>query len=929
LLAGARSGSSGVLVLRGEAGVGKSTLLEHALAEADGFTVLRGVGVESESQLAYAALHQILRPAFDRIERLPQPQAAALNAAFALSDGTVDQRFRVSSGVLGLLSEVADEKPLLCIVDDAQWFDQASLDALMFAARRLEGEAVVLLIAARDMVDRPFVSDQLPELRLSALNTTDARALLTERLGSVAPQGVVEWIVGNANGNPLALVELPATLSERQLAGLEPLGGRLAPATSVEQVYIERLNHLPADTRSLLLLATAEGTGSRPTVERAAALLALEMAALAPAEAVGLLHVDPEQIAFRHPLVRSAVYRAAAFTAREEAHRALAAAEQERGSSDRAAWHRAAATVGTDESVAHELEDSAQRARLRSGHAAAATALERAADLSGDDDARSRRTAAAAAAAWQAGQPDRATVLIDRATSGMTDRQRRAELDGLRGVIEWRCGSLPDACERLRRGAEQMARAQPGLAAEMLADAAIAAWDGGDYDRLAGLSNMASSLDDLPDDDHQLLVDVLVSTIALADRTSDATLAVAQDAISRAQATEDPRLLVWAAIGAEFVGDADLESTFLHRVTSVARDTGAVDQLTVAIESTSVQGFLGGDFVSGEEAAEGLRLAADAGLTNPASLHRATLAWLAAVQGRPDECRRLVDEVTPVARPRGHAIADSIAEWALSLMDLAAGRPEQTVTRLQALADGIPVASHPFYVYLATPDLVEAAVRCGQRELAEQPAAALDAFAADGGSPKMRALAIRCRALLAEGERVETSYLEALKINGNGDNHFDWARTELLYGEHLRRERRRTDAREHLRSALTAFESLRAEPWAERASNELRATGETARKRDPSTMTELTPQEMQIARLVAKGGSNKEIAAQLFLSPRTVEYHLRKVFAKLGIASRADLIRDGVGIGAEAGALRTGYDDRPPVQRDAERAADDVPVVDA
>jgi hypothetical protein len=359
LLTQARNGHSGELVIRGEAGVGKTALLEHADSSAKDFTVLRGVGVEGESELAYAALHQILRPVFDRIDRLPLPQAEALNAAFALSDGVVDQRFRVASGVLGLLSEVADEQPLLCLVDDAQWFDSASLDALLFSARRLEAEAVVILMAARDVSDRPFVADRLPEIRLSGLAAGDARHLLGEQIGSGASPGVVEWLVDNANGNPLALLELPGSLTERQLSGLDPLGGRLAPVTSVEQVYVERVGHLPAATRSLLLLAASEGTGSRPTVEHAAELLGLQTAALEPAEAVGLVHVDHEHLAFRHPLVRSAIYRSAAFTSREEAHRALAQAEKELGSDDRAAWHRAAATVGTDEEVAQELEDTA------------------------------------------------------------------------------------------------------------------------------------------------------------------------------------------------------------------------------------------------------------------------------------------------------------------------------------------------------------------------------------------------------------------------------------------------------------------------------------------------------------------------------------------------------------------------------------------
>lgn len=394
LLTGARDGHSGVLVIRGEAGVGKSALLDYAAENAEDFTVLRGLGVDGESELAYAALHQILRAAIDRIDRLPDPQAGALKAAFALSSETVDERFRVSLGVLGLLSEVAEETPVLCLVDDAQWLDQASSDALLFAARRLEAEAVVVLFAARDDDHRRFVARGLSELRLSGLTPADSRQLLSEQLGSVVGSGVVEWLLTNANGNPLALMELPGTMTADQLVGQASMTGRLPPATSVEQVYLERVESLPRATQTLLVVAACEETGARATVERAARELGLDMGDLTAAESAGLLRVDAEQLLFRHPLVRTAIYRAARFTERESAHRTLAVASVAEGNADRAAWHLAAATVGTDEGVARELEGTAERARLRSGHAAAASALERAAALSPDPDSRGRRLVA-------------------------------------------------------------------------------------------------------------------------------------------------------------------------------------------------------------------------------------------------------------------------------------------------------------------------------------------------------------------------------------------------------------------------------------------------------------------------------------------------------------------------------------------------------
>ena len=453
LLAAAREGRSGVLVLRGEAGVGKSALLADAADRAPDFTVLRGVGIESESELAYAALHQILRPVLDRIDNLPEPQAAALRAAFALTSETVDEKFRVSLGVLGLLSEVAESSPLLVLIDDAQWLDRASVDALVFVARRLQAESLVLLFATRDDEVSVLMAPGMPELRLNPLGVTDARTLLADRLATAVADGAMDWLVESSRGNPLALLELPATLNGRQLAGQEPLTGMLPAATSVERAYLARIQELPPETQALLVVAAAEDSGDRSTVERAATTLGMQIADLAPAESAGLLRVDRESVVFRHPLVRTAIYRDAPFTERERAHRSLADASAREGSPDRAAWHRAAATVGQDEEVAAELEITAERARARSGHAAASAALERASELSADPAQGARRLVAAAGQAWQSGQPARATTLVDRARLVVEDEELRAETDNLRGVIAWRCGAVPRAAESLLRGA--------------------------------------------------------------------------------------------------------------------------------------------------------------------------------------------------------------------------------------------------------------------------------------------------------------------------------------------------------------------------------------------------------------------------------------------------------------------------------------------
>jgi DNA-binding CsgD family transcriptional regulator len=899
LLTAAREGHSGALVLRGEAGIGKSALLEHARERAGGFTVLRGVGIESESELVYAALHQILRPVLNRIDQLPDPQAASLRAAFALSDETVDDRFRVSLGALTILAEAAEERPVLCLVDDAQWLDQGSAAALVFAARRLKAESLVMLFAARDDETRPFVAPDLPELRLSSLSSLDSRLLLSDRLGPTVPAGVVEWLAESANGNALALVELPATLTDRQLAGQDPVSGTLPPATSVEHIYLEKVNALSEPVRRLLVLAAAEETGARATVERAAAELGLDIGELTAAEVAGLLRVDAEQIVFRHPLVRSAIYRGAGFIDRERAHRTLAVVSAAEGSADRAAWHRAAATVGTDDEVARELEETADRARLRSGHAAAAAALDRAAELSGDTDSKARRLVTGAAAAWKGGRPEHATALLDRAGPIVLDPRLRAELDHVRGAMGWRCGELLASCEILMTGAASVPPVDSRHALRMLVDAGLVAIDAGDYARVAEAGQRAAALPRSEDEEDAFLRDLLVGVGSLTEGKTAHEIPLVVEAIARATDFDDPSLLIWAAVGASAVGEEEIEATILRRAVAVARASAAVDTLTTMLVTFTVSGWIANRFAVGAEAAEGLRLAKEAGLPNAARLHLASLAWLAAVKGRDDECRAYAADVNESARANGHGLANSIAEWAVALLDLSIGRPDATATRLASLSTAPAGVGHPYMALNSAPDLVEACVRTNREETAQTAFAMLEGFARRGAPNWALGLAARCRALLATDSEVERNFEEALRLHADANRPFDRARTQLLYGEFLRRERRRTDAREHLRAAVEAFEDLGAAHWEERARAELRASGETSRKRDASTLADLTPQELQIARLVAEGSSNKEVAAQLFLSPRTVEYHLRKIFMKLGISSRSELIRHGVGGEAE------------------------------
>jgi DNA-binding NarL/FixJ family response regulator len=893
LLEGARDGQGGALVLRGEPGVGKSALLEEAAASAEGFTVLRAVGIESESELAFAGLHQVLWPVLDRVERLPGPQATALRAAFALSEETVAERLHVSLGALGLLCEAADAGPTLCLVDDAHWLDQASADALLFSARRLEAEPVVLLLAVRDDPERPFAAPGIRELRPAPLGPDDARALVGSRVGQHVAFEVLDWLLATADGNPLALVELPATLTREQLAGREPLDGTVPRPTSVEQSYLARAERLPADVRELLLLAACEEQGDRATLAAAAAELGLDPATLSAAEDEQLVAVGRDRVEFRHPLVRSAVYRGAGFAQRERAHRALAAALSAPAEADRRAWHRAAATVGTDDGAAAELEATAERARQRGGPAAAASALERAAQLSAGAEMRGRRLVLAGRGAWDAGQRERATSLLDRASPLITSPPLRAELDHVRGLIEFRGGSLLESLEILVEGSERVASLDPSKALAMLLDAGSVAAKSGSVARLAEIARRLEALPRGEGEEDAVRVDLVIGVGGLVEGRTAREVPLIRNALARAGEHDEPHLLSWAAMGAAALGEEAAEAAFLRRAVGVARTSGSLETLAFVLEVVVNASMLSGRYDIETEAAEGLALAREAGLRNTATAHLAALAWVSGLRGAADDCRAYAAEATAAARAAGLADANTAAEWGLAVLDLGAGRPAEAASRLLEIRAAPPGVGHSLLNMTAVPDLVEACVRAGRPEDARRPLAALEAFARPGAPEWVLALAARCRALLAEGAEAERWYAEALRLHAEGNRPFDRARTELVYGEYLRRERRRTDAREQLRAALTGFEHLRAEPWAERARGELRATGETVRRRDPSTIDELTPQELQIARFVAEGLSNKEVAAQLFISPRTVEYHLRKVFAKLGIASRAELIRDG------------------------------------
>jgi DNA-binding CsgD family transcriptional regulator/tetratricopeptide (TPR) repeat protein len=893
LLDGARASRSGALVLRGEAGIGKSALLDYAVRKADGMRVLTGSGVQTESELPFAGMHQLLWPLLDRANELPDVQAAALRGAFGLSADRVDDRFLVSAAMLGLLTTVADDEPMVCVVDDAHWLDDASADALVFTARRLQADPVALVVAAREGDARTFDAPGLPELRLGGLQAADAAALLDGK--DSLPMVVREQLVEATGGNPLALLELPGALTDDERAGRAPLRPDLPLAERIERAFLARVEPLPENARRLLLLAAADDTGDTGTVLRAASTLDIDAAALDTAEKAGLLTTDRGLVRFRHPLVRSAVYRDAPFGERRAAHEALAAALSDDANADRAAWHRAVVATPPDDAVAEVLAATADRARHRGGYAAAERALERAAELGSDPVRRTDRLLAAAAAAALAGRPGRSEALLDRATPGIAEPTRQAEAARIRSQIEIAVGRPGEAHAVVADAARAVLPIDRRAGLELLAMTRTLASISGDFDAQVEASRIAAEIDPDPGDAEELFVVRLMTGFAkVIEGDAAAGAPLLEEALAVAESFDDPLQLDRAAAGAFILGDWVRALRFRDLAVRIARDRGALGLLPHILGFRAAVTLWDRRLAdAATDASEGLRLAEDIGAENARAMPLAVLAWIAGLRGDEPECRRRAEGVLRLSLDRGLALPAGLATWALAQLDLALGRWDEAIARLIALED------QPYLRVISAWDRVEAAIHTSNAEVAGR---AVDLFAewARGAAPPWATPVLAdCRALTAPAEQADAHFEAAMEAI-DGARPLDRARIHLHYGEHLRRERRRIDARVHLREAFDGFDRLGVEPWAERARRELRATGETARKRDVSPLAELTPQELQVARLVGEGATNKAVAAQLFVSPKTVEYHLRKVFAKLGIASRTELIR--LELGEQAGA---------------------------
>ncbi|WP_327067716.1 AAA family ATPase [Kitasatospora sp. NBC_01250] len=889
LLTGAREGRSGVLVLRGEPGIGKSALLEYAAERASaGFGVLRATGVESEADLPFAGLHLLLGPALPLLPGLPAPQRRALEAAFGLAEGT-GPTDRLLSGLatLGLLAELAQQQPLLCLVDDAQWLDHSSADALLLAARRLGSEGVALLFAARDG-EGSFPAPGLPELRLAPLEPSAAAKLLAARADEAAGVGLRYRVLAEAQGNPLALTELPLALA----AAPSPGAGELALTSRLRQAFHGQVARLPAPSRTLLLVAAAEESGELATVLRAAEMLGAGPADLLPAERSGLLsRTQDGRYALRHPLLRAAILDGAPLDQKLSGHRALGAVLQADGELDRGTWHLAQAATGPDAELAEALEGAARRAAARGGHAGAAAAYERAAGLADDRETVVRCLLMGAESALDAAEAERARSLALRGAELAEDALTLAVLDWVRATTEFWRGGYQEAHRLLLRAADRKIPA-PLAARALLQDFHIA-WYLGERQVVEVLELMAAL--DLPAEDATApLVGYLRSAVGPVfghQAPPGVTLAEAATR-ARAAGADSPRDLVQLC-GAALVPGADAQTLALAvELIDEARTVGAMGLLPTLLFFRAEAELFHGRHRDAELAvAEGLALARDTAQPQWVSQLCALDAYLAALRGADELVGQRVAEALAdqVSTWGGPAAGTSWSQWALAVHDLGQGRVAEVVERLEPHTAG--AHRHHVSAIRTVPDLVEAAVRLGRPERAEAAFERFEAWSARSGSPDWsRALVLRCQALLGPAELAESGYLAALELHEGTGRPFELARTSLLFGEWLRRDRRKTEARARLRAALEIFERLGALPWAERARSELGAAGDTAPVAALSgPLAGLTPQEEQIARLAAKGLSNREIAAQLFLSPRTVGHHLYKAYPKLGIASRGQL----------------------------------------
>ncbi|GAA1295317.1 LuxR family transcriptional regulator [Pseudonocardia aurantiaca] len=884
-----RAGESQALVLHGEPGVGKTALLEYLTGHAPGCTVMRAAGVQSEMQLAFAGLHQLCAPMLDRLEALPLPQRDALRTAFGMSAGQAPDRFLIGLAVLSLLSHVAEQQPLVCLVDDEQWLDHASAQGLAFAARRLGAESVGLVFAAR--VPSGDLAG-LPDLVVRGLREADARALLDSVLTGPIDGRVRDQIVAETRGNPLALLELPKGLTLAELAGGFGLPGAVPLEGSIEESFRRRVSALPHQTQRLLLLAAADPTGDPALVWRAVGRFGIGADAAAPAADAGLAEFGT-RVRFRHPLARSAAYRSAPVQDRQEAHRALAEVTDQRLDPDRRAWHRAQASPGPDKDIAAELERSAGRAQARGGLAAAAAFLKQAATLTLDPEQRAGRALAAAQAKIQAGVFDVARDLLAMAESGPLSDVQQASVDVMRARLAFNTSRGSDAAALLLKAARRLEPIDADLSRATYLDALLAAIFAG---RLAGpgddVMEVARAASAAPPPRRaprapDLLLDGTAAGLHVGYAAGVPILRSALAQFGAGMSVEEElRRMFLACITAIRTWDDDRWDVLSARYVQRARETGALGELPLALTARTYMLLFAGDLTAAASLTDELQAVKEA---TGSRLAPYGALGLAALRGDEAGAAVLVDATIEDVTRRGEGIGITFAEWANAVVNNGLGHYEKAAAagRRATAYDKEPAA-----LCWSLVELIEAAARCGMTETVTRAYRRLNEMTSAGGTDWALGAEARSHALMSQGDAAERLYRESIARFGKTRLRVDLARAHLLYGEWLRRERRRSEAREQLRTAHGMLEAMGVGAFAERARRELRATGETAHKRTPAAgRGELTAQEAQIARLARDGLSNPEIGTRLFISAHTVQYHLRKVFAKLGITSRSQLDR--------------------------------------
>jgi DNA-binding CsgD family transcriptional regulator len=883
-----RAGESRALVISGEPGVGKTALLEYLAEQATECRVLNATGVQSEMELAFAAVHQLCLPILDDVGSLPAPLCDALRTAFGLSSGATPDKFLVGLAVLNLLSEVAVQRPVVCVVDDEQWIDRASAQILGFVARRLVAESVGLVFAARipsgDLAG-------LPELAVTGLQPADAQALLETELSGPLDSRVRDLIVAETRGNPLALLELSRGARPDQLAGGFGLLGSVQPSERVEDSFRRRIDTLPEQTRRLLVVAAADPIGDPALVLRAAARLGIDGKAAAPAHEADVVRFDT-RVRFRHPLMRSVVYRSAALEEKQRVHGALAEVTDREHDPDRRAWHRAHAAAGPDEDVAAELERSAGRAQARGGLAAAAAFLERATMLTVDVNRRIDRALDAASAKVEAGALDAAQELLSVAASGPLSDWQQARIDLIGAELAFVASRGRDVPDLLLQAARRLAPIDAELSRATYLQALSSAMFAGRLAIGGGVVDVARAAAGAPPSPNSprapdLFLDGLVAHYTQGYAAGLPILRQALRVFGEGMSADEELRWHWVAgVVARHVWDDATWQVLSERHVQLARDVGALGELPLALNSRAFMLLFAGDLAGARALIEELRPAAAATGSNLAPY---AALGLAALAGRRAQAAALIDATIKDVTVRGEGIGITVAEWANGVLNNAIGDYQRAATAAQHSAEHLGEMVAPTW---ATVELIEAASRSGQTDVATRALSRLADITSASGSDWALGVEARSRALLTEGNAAEKLYRESIERLGQTRVQAELARAHLLYGEWLRRQRRRVDARAQLRTAHDMLEIMGMEAFADRARRELLATGETVRKRTARTTDrQLTAQESQIARIARDGLSNPEIAARLFISVRTVQYHLSKVFTKLGIESRGQLGR--------------------------------------